>query len=179
MRGRHLGAAATALCCALGAVSGCARAEPTRAETARTGASFTDGGVTVHVTLERSGPTTVEVTATLRPQRPGFHLYSLSLPDGGVDGLGIPTRLAVSPPLTPSAPATASARPYALRLPELDVTLPVYPDGPVVLHLPARLPSASPGTTAHLRLTYGACSTTEGCLVPVRDHPLTLALPGG
>lgn len=174
MRRRRPGAAAAALCCALAATSGCAPGEP-----ARTKASFTDGGVAVAVVLERSGATSVAVTVTLRPQRAGFHLYSLSLPEGGIDGLGIPTRLTVSAPLTADAVVTASARPYGLRLADLDVTLPVYPDGPVVLRLPARLASAPPSATARVHLTYGACSTAEGCLAPVRDHTVALALPGG
>lgn len=147
-------------------------------ESARTHASFTDGGVTVSVTLERSGAGSVAVTATLRPQRAGFHLYSLALPDGGVDGLGIPTRLTVSSPLTAEAAVTASAHAYGLRLADLEVTLPVYPDGPVVLHLPTRLIPDSPSAEAHLHLTYGACSSTAGCLVPVRNHALKLPVPG-
>jgi hypothetical protein len=174
VRRRRSGAAAAALCCVLAAASGCARTGP-----ARTKASFTDGGVAVAVTLERTGPASVAVTATLRPQRAGFHLYSLSLPDGGVDGLGIPTRLTVSAPLTADAAVTASAQAYGLRLADLDVTLPVYPDGPVVLHLPARLTATPPSAAARLLLTYGACSTTEGCLAPVRDHAVVLDVPGG
>lgn len=128
------------------------------------------------VTLERSTAHTVAVTATLKPQQPGFHLYSLTLPDQGVAGLGIPTRLAVAPPLSPVGAVTASDRPYGLRLDGLDVTLPVYPDGPVTLHLTTRLAATDDSAPARLRVTYGACSPAR-CLAPVREHPVTLAVP--
>lgn len=136
---------------------------------------FTAGGVAVSVELRRTGRSTVAVTATLRPQRAGFHLYSLSLPEGGVDGLGVPTRVSVAAPLTATGPATSAERAHDLRIAALGVSLPVYPDGPVTLRLPARL-TGSPAT-ARISLSYGACSATQGCLMPVRDHAVTVHLP--
>jgi hypothetical protein len=167
---------AAALLCTAAATAGCGHdAAPSRTHT-----SFADGGVAVTVTLERAGAHTVVVTATLRPQQPGFHLYSLALPDKGVDGLGIPTRLSAAAPLAATGAATTDAHPYGLRPAGLDVTLPVYPDGPVTLHLTTRLPASTPTpATAHLHLTYGACSTTAGCLTPVRSHTATLPIPPG
>lgn len=170
---RLYGAAlAAALLCTGAATAGCGH----DAAPSRTHASFADGGVAVTVTLQRAGAQAVSVTTTLRPQRPGFHLYSLDLPDGGVDGLGIPTRLSAAAPLTATGAVTTDARPYGLRPAGLDVTLPVYPDGPVTLHLTTRLPARTPAS-AQLRLTYGACSSTAGCLPPVRTHPVTLPIP--
>ena len=160
-----------ALLCVLAAGCGHAAAAPSR-----THASFTAGGVRVTVTLERQAAHTVAVTAMLSPRQKGFHVYSLTLPDQGVDGLGIPTRLAVGAPLTAEGEVTASAHPYGLRPAGLGVTLPVYPDGPVTLRLTTRVTSAAPGTV-QVRLTYGACSTTGGCLVPVRAHPVTVPVP--
>lgn len=178
---RRAALTAVALCAAvLAAATGCSG----KAAPARGHAAFTDGGVAVDVTLERTAADTVAVTATLRPQRPGFHLYSLGLPDQGVDGLGIPTRLSVATPLTAVGAVSTPSRPYDLRPAGLDVDLPVYPDGPVTLHLTARLaPAGSPPTgaapqvSATVRLTYGACSGTAGCLAPVRDHALAVPLP--
>ncbi|MDH6580252.1 hypothetical protein [Kitasatospora sp. MAP5-34] len=73
------------------------------------------------------------VQATYRPQRPGFHLYSISLPADGVDGLGVPTRLEVQGGLRATG-SPASDRPVQLlNLPGLDVPPPVYPDGPVTV----------------------------------------------
>lgn len=109
------------------------------------------------------------VSVTYRPQRPGFHLYSIALPVGGVDGLGVPTRLAVRGGLRPVGPP-ASDQPIRMLKPQgLDVLLPVYPDGPVTITLPvARTAPAS----AQIVVSYGACSINT-CLVPVAD----LAIP--
>ena len=52
-------------------------------------------GVTVTVTPLPVSNGQHELQATLSPQRPGFHIYSIDLPAQGVDGLGIPTRLSV------------------------------------------------------------------------------------
>ncbi|MCL2732151.1 MAG: hypothetical protein FWE15_19250 [Actinomycetia bacterium] len=167
-------AAVAFLAVAAGALTGCGHGNPSAPP--RSAGSFTDGGVRASVTLERTAADEVRLTAELAPQSRGFHLYSLALPDGGVDGLGIPTRLNVSAPLSPAGPVRASARPYGLRLPELDVTLPVYPDGPVTLHLTARLADAR-ATSTRVLLSYGACSSTAGCRPPVRNHSLVLPVP--
>lgn len=176
---RRAALAAVALCAViLATAGGCSgKTAPPRGHAGH--AAFTDGGVAVDVTLERTAADTVAVTATLRPQRPGFHLYSLGLPDQGVDGLGIPTRLSVTAPLTAVGAVSTPSRPYDLRPAGLDVDLPVYPDGPVTLHLTARLApaGAAPQVSATVRLTYGACSGTAGCLAPVRDHALAVPLP--
>jgi hypothetical protein len=169
---RGFAVAVAAGCCVLLGAGGCGGEDG-----ARTQGSFTEGGVHAAVTLERTGAGTLAVTATLTPEQGGFHLYSLGLPDGGVDGLGIPTRLAVSAPLIATAGVTASARAYDLRPAGLDVALPVYPDGPVTLHLSVGVDGASTPADAHVHLTYGACSSTKGCLIPVRDHVVTLAVP--
>ncbi|WP_157856183.1 hypothetical protein [Actinacidiphila yeochonensis] len=166
----RLQAAGTALTAVLAAV-GCGSG----ANHPGTLAEFTAGGVKAVVEVSRSGGHEVRITATLRPRQAGFHLYSLSLPDGGVDGLGIPTRLSVAAPLVATGPVTSDDAAHGLRVPALDVTLPVYPDGPVTLRLPARV-TGSP-TTARLSLSYGACSASRGCLMPVRDHALTVRLP--
>ena len=168
--------AAALVLAAAAALSGCggghASAPPHSA------GSFTDGGVRVSVTLERTAADEVRVTAALTPQTRGFHLYSLALPDGGIDGLGIPTRMSVSAPLTATGPVSASAEPYGLRPPGLDVTLPVYPDGPLTLRLTTRLDRSHGGSGARVVLSYGACSATSGCRPPVRNHPLDLPVPG-
>lgn len=185
------GAAAAALLAAV-ALAGCGQ-QGGSSPPPRAAAAFTDGDVDASVTLERAAPDEVRVTAVLTPRTRGFHLYSLALPEGGVDGLGVPTRLTVSAPLTATGPVTASAAPYGLRLPGLDVTLPVYPDGPVTLHLTAHVTAHLAGSgadagadsgagtgaiSARVLLSYGACSSTAGCRPPVRAHPLVLPVPG-
>lgn len=162
--------------CALVAVAaavltGCAGPEESR--TTAKAAPFTVGGVAVTVRAEsRDG--SLLILAELRPEQRGFHLYSLTLPNGGVDGIGIPTRIRTEGSLRATGPATTDAKPRALRPAGLDVSLPVYEDGPVTLELPVRRVEGT--DSARVFLTYGACSETAGCLPPVRDHEVPLQL---
>jgi len=111
------------------------------------------------------------VAVTFRPLRSGFHLYSIGLPDGGVDGLGIPTRLAVGGGLRASGPPTADRPDRSLDLPELGVALPVYPDGPVTFTIPV----TRTGDTGTITYSYGVCSS-DTCLAPVLARTLELSL---
>ncbi|PWU43778.1 hypothetical protein DLE60_12345 [Micromonospora globispora] len=145
-------------------VGGCARAaapSPVAEHSARLEA----GGVTVEAVLADG-----QVRATFRPQRPGFHLYSLDLPPDGVQGLGIPTVVAVRGSLDAIAEPSADKPVHELRIEELDVTLPVYPDGPVTVTLPVRSIGDGP---AEVVVTYGACSAST-CLPPVRERAMAL-----
>ncbi|MFC9283745.1 hypothetical protein [Streptomyces collinus] len=137
---------------------------------------FSDGGVAVSVRVE-SRADGLRVLADLRPERAGFHVYSLALPDGGVDGIGIPTRIRAEGALRPTGPATADARERVLRPEGLGVRLPVYQDGRVTLELPVRrVEGGTHPDRAWVFLTYGACSEREGCLLPVRDRAVALTL---
>lgn len=160
-----------ALVAAVAALTGCAG--PGRTTATASAAPFTIGGVTVKVRAEsRDGD--LQVLAELRPEQPGFHLYSLTLPNGGIDGIGIPTRIRAEGGLRATGPATTDAKPRVLRPAGLDVSLPVYEDGLVTLALPVR--RLEDTDKARVFLTYGACSETAGCLPPVRDHEVTLRL---
>ncbi|MCP2336584.1 hypothetical protein [Actinomadura rupiterrae] len=106
-----------------------------------------------------------KATAVFRPTRPGFHLYSSDLPPDGVQGLGVPTRFLVGGGLAATARPTADKAVRPLLLRELNVTLRVYPDGPVTFTLPVRR-SGHSGTAT---VSYGACSATT-CMAPVTDH---------
>jgi hypothetical protein len=134
-------------------------------------ASFEEGGVRVEVVLRQTSRA-ARLQVRLAPVEQGFHVYSIDLPDDGVDGLGTPTRVSVSGGLTSAGRLTAQPEPVTLELPELGVTLPVYPDGPAVLDLPVRVS----GPVGEVRLTYGACSKGM-CLPPVRDRLVTVDLP--
>ncbi|SEL86786.1 protein-disulfide reductase DsbD family protein [Streptacidiphilus jiangxiensis] len=123
------------------------------------------GGVHVVVALQGS-----RLAVTLTPDRPGFHLYSAALPDGGVDGLGVPTRLRVRHGLTATGALTASVPVRTLHLAALGVDLPVYPDGPVTLTLPVERTAGATGA-AEAVVSFGACSADQ-CLAPVRDQVL-------
>ncbi|MER5478744.1 hypothetical protein ABT026_17510 [Streptomyces sp. NPDC002734] len=116
------------------------------------------------------------LVAELRPRQAGFHLYSLGLPDGGVDGIGVPTRIRTEGGLRATGPAGTDAKERVLRPAGLDVALPVYEDGPVTLELPVR--RVEGGDSARVFFTYGACSESAGCLPPVRDRAVTLPVSG-
>jgi hypothetical protein len=115
-------------------------------------------GVEVTITLAGT-PAGATVAATFRPQQPGFHLYSVELPEGGAGGLGIPARLAAGTDLRPRGGATADRPVRSLRLPALGLDLPVYPDGPVTVVLPVRRTGPHPTVL----VSYGAYSATR-CL---------------
>jgi len=149
--------------------TGCAApSEPAAGPATATG--FADGGVTVTVRLDRAGDGRRLVRATFTPQQAGFHLYSVNLPAGGIDGLGLPTRLAVRGGLTADGTPQAD-RPLRTVSPSgLGVDLPVYPDGAVTVTLPVR--QAGPGQ-AEAVVSYGACSE-QRCLMPVTDRTIPL-----
>ncbi|MEU2632026.1 hypothetical protein [Kitasatospora sp. NPDC007106] len=139
---------------------GCAG--PGRTEAAPSG-RYTGGGVTVELRLDAAGASPRLLRATFTPQEPGFHLYSVDLPDGGVSGLGIPTRLGLNGSLAAAGAPTAD-RPLLTVSPSgLGVALPVYPDGPVTLTVPVRGTGTGPAGAV---ISYGACSA-QRCLVPV------------
>ncbi|MFC7219614.1 protein-disulfide reductase DsbD domain-containing protein [Streptomyces polyrhachis] len=152
---------AAVLLATAGAAAGCGEQAPVSEQ-------FTDGGVAVTVTA-----TDGQVVARLRPERAGFHLYSLSLPDAGVDGLGIPTRLSVSGALTATGAPRTDAEERTVRPEGLDVALPVYADGPVTVVLPVKRTGDG---EARIVLTYGACSERGGCLPPVRERAVAVEL---
>ncbi|MFG2417590.1 hypothetical protein ACGFWD_00815 [Streptomyces sp. NPDC048448] len=171
LRARRVKAGCALVAAAGAALIGCAGAG--ESGTTAHADPFTAGGVAVTVrTQPRDG--TLRILAELRPERTGFHLYSLSLPNGGIDGIGIPTRIRAEGGLRATGPATTDAKPRVLRPAGLDVGLPVYEDGLVTLELPVRRVEGT--DSAKVFLTYGACSETAGCLPPVRDQEVTLHL---
>ncbi|MFF3562057.1 hypothetical protein ACFYXS_18620 [Streptomyces sp. NPDC002574] len=153
------------------ALTGCAAGGDDPAASAAS--RFSEGGVAVTVRVE-SGDGVLRVVADLRPERAGFHLYSLALPDGGVGGIGIPTRIRAEGALRPTGPAATDARERVLSPEGLGVRLPVYQDGEVTLELPVRRVADAHG--ARVFLTYGACSEHDGCLAPVRDRAVSVPL---
>jgi hypothetical protein len=163
---RHTLAAASLLL----AVAGCSS---TPATTVLATAAQTQARVTVRVSLIDQGSMGWQLEVLFVPPSPGFHLYSLSLPDGGVEGLGIPTRLSVRGALVATGAVTAGEPTQLLDIAALGVKLPVYPDGPVTLVLPVR---HTDGLTAHVVVSYGACSSAT-CLAPVIDEAIPLSVP--
>ncbi|MFI6078904.1 hypothetical protein ACIA5C_46095 [Actinoplanes sp. NPDC051343] len=159
---RGFAAASAAL---LAAAAGCGPHPPAADLTGE----YHEAGVTVTLLLHSGS-----LTATYRPAQAGFHLYSTALPPGGIDGLGRPTVLAPGHGLTATGRAVADREPITLHEVELDVDLPVYPDGPITLTLPVGV-SRAPFEAV---IGYAACSATT-CLFPVTDKIVTLQTSGG
>lgn len=128
-------------------------------------------GVRVQLRWQPGSGTAGELAATFTPLQPGFHLYSTALAMTGVQGVGRPTLVEPAAGLS-LGPGRADRPVTQVRVAGVDAPLPVYPDGPVTLTLPA----TRTGGAARVLLTFAACSTTV-CLPPVIRAPLTLALP--
>ena len=118
----------------------------------------TRGGVSVRAELTGN-----RLAVTFAPQRRGFHVYSVDLPEGGVQGLGVATKVQLSDGLVSTGEARADRPVRQLSYPSLHLTLPVYPDGPVTVRQAVRRTDGRP----RLQVTYAACSESL-CLAPVR-----------
>lgn len=143
-------------------------------KTVRPLTSFEQSGVHVDVALQEDGSRRAWLTAAFKPIRSDVHLYDKDLPPQGIDGLGRPTRLAVvsSHGVTVAGPAVADRAVTMDRIDELNVSLPVYPAGPVTLRLPIRIER---GASAEISLSYMACGGL-GCQPPVTDKRVRVTL---
>jgi hypothetical protein len=135
-------------------------------------AHFHSNGVSVTIKLSIAPDGGPQLVATFRPDEPGFHLYSIDLPVGGVDGLGVPTSVAVRGDLRAQGQPTTDAPIRTLRPAGLDAALPVYPDGPVTVTLNVNRTGRG---RADAVVGYAACSEDQ-CLPPVIDQPIRLDL---
>lgn len=153
------------------ALGGCGSTRETASASAPPTASVTASGVTVTAALRLPHDGRRELVVTFAPQ-PGFHIYGVDLPEGGVDGLGIPTRIGVRGDLAADGTPTTGSSTRLLRLTGLATELPVYPDGPVTFTLPVR---RTGGDRAEAVVTYGACSANV-CLKPEVDKAIPLDL---
>lgn len=163
---RHVSAAVGLLL----SLAGCG---PSSAATTLATATHSQASVAVRVSLIDQGSSGWQLKVLFSPPSPGFHLYSLSLPDGGVQGLGIPTRLSVHGALAATGSVAADEPTQLLDIAVLGVKLPVYPDGPVTLSLSVR---HTDGSTAQVVVSYGACSSST-CLAPVMDEVIPITVP--
>jgi thioredoxin 1 len=140
-------------------------------------ASFTERGVHVTIALDRDSRGGLWLAGTFTPTAPDTHLYAVTLPAAGIDGLGRPTRLSLSDHSPLRATGTVSVnRPIVFdRLEGLTTVLPIYPPGAVTLRVPVR---RVPGRAARGEATvsYMACGA-QGCLAPVIDRRVTFVLP--
>jgi hypothetical protein len=134
-----------------------------------------DVTVTLHAVSDVASQTWVAATYT--PTRSGFHLYSKDLPREGLSGIGRPTLLELLPggALTPRGELAADRIPVPLYVPALQMSFPVYPEGPVTLRLPVAV-TADGSLRTTFSVTYLACSDST-CLAPVTRKPIVVTLP--
>lgn len=126
--------------------------------------------VEVNLSLEIGMCGEAVLSATFTPLKKGFHLYSKDLPLEGLEGLGRPTLLEL--------PAGTMLAARGLLSTEVDTDLEkmTYPDGPVTLRLPVRLPPGSGWVETKVSVTYMTCSGTA-CTSPVEGKILTIRVP--
>jgi hypothetical protein len=140
--------------------------------------SFTERGVRVDIALERDSSGQAWLSGTFAPTEANTHLYARELPAGGVDGLGRPTRLAVTSAagLRARGEAIANRAVEEDRIDILQQTLLVYPPGAVTLRIPVDVLPGGPAGRADLAIGYMACGP-KGCLPPVTDKRVSVVVP--
>jgi hypothetical protein len=162
-------------------VSGCDRSRtyaPSSVFTERARLTeITENSVKVGIALEADSAGHPVLRATFTPTQDGLHLYGKDMPEKGVQGYGVPTRLdLVSGALKAAGPVFSDVRAHDLEV--ADVRLPIYPEGPVTLRLPVEISSDS-DLTAQVEISYMACRTGGECKFPVQRKRLELKLPKG
>ena len=139
-------------------------------------ASFTENYVEVSVYLEHNSEGRYILSGIFTPPD-GYHLYSKDISINGVDGLGRPTLLE----LTPSSLIKATGELIeSVKAQESDFEpreLLVYPLGAVTLSLPVELPSGHDWIDDEIKITYMACSASQ-CKPPVVGKIVPVRVPG-
>jgi thiol-disulfide isomerase/thioredoxin len=140
-------------------------------------AAFTERGVRVTIALDRDRRGGLWLAGTFTPTSPGTHVYATTLPAGGINGLGRPTRLTLSAGSALRAIGRVSVnRPVVFdRVEGLGTVLPIFPAGPVTLSVPVqRVPGRAARGAA--TVSYMACGA-QGCLAPVIDRRVSFVVP--
>ena len=139
-------------------------------------ASFTENYVEVLIVLEQNASGNYILSATFTPPE-GYHLYGKDIPITGIEGLGRPTRLALtSNSLMKSGGGLIES--VKATVPEFEPReLLVYPLGAVTLSLPVELPPGASWMEDEVAVTYMACSASL-CKPPVAGKIVTVRVPG-
>ena len=139
-------------------------------------ASFKEHDVEVSIQLRQQSDGRYFLEATFTPPQ-GYHLYSKDIPATGVDGLGRPTLLELTPNSrmisTGVLIESEKSQPPDFEPKELSV----YPSGPVTLSLPIKLPAGDRWVDDELAVTYMACSAGT-CKPPIENRIVPVRIPG-
>ena len=136
----------------------------------------TNNEIAISVRLKYNLDNSFSLEATFSPPS-GYHFYSKDLPRSGKNGQGRPTLLELPPEsrMQSNGPLKESEASYMVVY-EPDGPL-VYPDGPVTLTLPIRLPQESGWVRDQISLTYTAC-TAANCKEPTIGKLIRVSVPG-
>jgi len=138
---------------------------------------LTENSVRVAVALESDSRGRPLIRATFTPTETGLHLYGKDMPEEGIDGFGVPTRLDVlGGSIKPAGPVFADVTPHVSKASA--VKLPIYPEGPVTLRQPVEM-KGTQETSAELAISYMACRTGGECKFPVQRKKVLVTIPKG
>ncbi len=139
-------------------------------------ATFTENDVDVSIQLERNDEGNYFLSAEFSPPA-GYYLYSKDIPLTGVDGLGRPTLLTLTP-ASQLKTAGGLVESVKAKEPEFEPKgLLVYPSGAVTLSLPVELPAGSDWVDETVKVTFMTCNN-QGCKPPVMGKLVSIRVPG-
>jgi hypothetical protein len=142
--------------------------------------SCEENDVKVTVFLEYDDKELPLLTALFEPLLKGHHFYSKNTPKTGVDGIGRPTLIELSP----NASIVARGNLIESRSAIMDAytglaePLYIYPDGPITLQLPITIPTSNQKSlTETIFVTYMTCSSNGLCTAPVVEKAINITIP--
>lgn len=128
--------------------------------------------VKARVSAARLDEEWIVVRGVFTPEEAGFHLYSKDLPMAGIEETGRPTFIEIVEGAVQSGTLVADQTPHDFT--QYDVTIPIYPEGPVTLYRLARVKDGVSSLKASL--TYMSCSE-DFCNLPVEGEVVEVILP--
>lgn len=135
---------------------------------------FMESGVRVQVALATDWFQKDVLSISFTPEKAGFHLYGMELDVEKSSGVGVATSVEVEAGggWATDGPGFVMPQSEARTYPDLGVTIPVYPEGPVNLYIPVRL--NAPDKPTDIFISYMACQDDGVCLSPVIRKKITL-----
>jgi hypothetical protein len=141
-------------------------------------AAFTDpdNSIRVSIQLSQSLDGKIILSATFEAPK-DYHLYSKDLVQLGFTNQGRPTRIDLPPGSKMKAAGSLSASAESEIYGHDPEGPPVYPEGPVTLSIPVKLPASQNGWVDDtVSLTYMACSLTT-CGSPTVGKHVNVRIP--
>ncbi len=139
---------------------------------------FVQNGAQVNFMLQQDANSQSYLTARFTPMEAGYYFYGNELPVGGIQGLGVPTRLDIlsnEGVIINDGEVISDKSSINLKIEYMDVELPVYEPGPVSLSIPVHIETED--AAVEVGISYMLCRKSDGtCLPPVRNKAVKLSL---